>query len=322
MNNYGFYKLKIKESYQTLIPPLSSEEYLQLEENIVNEGCREPIIIWNNIIVDGHNRYKICTEWELPFRTQEINFSSDEEAIKWICANQLGRRNISEETRKYLIGKKYEAEKVIGARNITGSNQYKLSSNNASSVSNKTAHRIGDEYHISHNTVYKYGTYANAMDNIADKDRDIAQKILSGEMRISHENVLELSHLPNEDIKKLKGLFSNPDTKHVSFNDIKHELHWKKQTSSRRPKRSENKSNSYPVAEIKQMPVYDPDAELSSLTLTIPSWVSSITRAFSASDLTLITPSAASRLQQQLLELKNTINTYLDTIMEENKNHE
>ena len=81
MNNYGFYKLKLKEAYRTLIPPLSSEEYLQLEENIVNEGCREPIIIWNNVIVDGHNRYQICTEWELPFRTQEISFSSEEEAI-------------------------------------------------------------------------------------------------------------------------------------------------------------------------------------------------------------------------------------------------
>ena len=319
MNNYGFYKLKINETYRTLISPLSSEEYLQLEENIVNEGCREPIIIWNNVIVDGHNRYQICTEWELPFRTQEISFSSEEEAIKWICANQLGRRNISEETRKYLIGKKYEAEKVIGARNITGSNQYKLSSAKASSVGNKTAHRIGDEYHISHNTVYKYGTYANAMDNISEKDKDIAQKILSGEMRISHENVLELSHLPNEDIKKLKRLFTNPDTRHISFNDIKHELHWKRQSPPRRTTRSETKSKSHPVAEIKRMPAYDPDAELSSLTLTIPSWISSIARAFNASDLALITPTAASKLQQQLLELKNTINTYLDTMTEENK---
>lgn len=322
MNNYGFYKLKINETYRTLIPPLSCDEYLQLEENIVNEGCREPIIIWDNVIVDGHNRYQICTEWELPFRTQEITFASEEEAIKWICANQLGRRNISEETRKYLIGKKYEAEKVIGARNITGNNQYKLSSAKVSSVSNKTAHRIGDEYHISHNTVYKYGTYANAMDNISKKDKDIAQKILSGEMRISHENVLELSHLPNEDLKKLKGLFTNPDMKHISFNDIKHELHWKRQSSTKHTSRSDTKGKTCPIAEIKQMPAFDPDAELSSLTLTIPSWVSSITRAFSASDMTLITPRAAAKLKHQLIDLRNTISTYLETMTEDNKNHE
>ena len=70
------------------------------------------------------------------------------------------------------------------------------------------------------------------------------------------------------------------------------------------------------------MPAFDPDAELSSLTLTIPSWVSSITRAFSASDMTLITPRAAAKLKHQLIDLRNTISTYLETMTEDNKNHE
>lgn len=318
MSKYGFYKLKINEHYQSLIPPLSSEEYSQLEENIVNEGCLEPITIWNHVIIDGHNRYRICSEWDLPFKIREVHFHSEEDAIRWICSNQLGRRNISEETRKYLIGKKYEAEKTIGARNADGRNQYSPSTGKENSVINKTAHRIGEEYHISHNTVYKYGTYAVALDKIAAKDKMMAEKILSGQMRISHENVLELSYLPNEDIKKLKGLFDNPDGNHISFSDIRHELQWKKHSPRKRTPVPESKNKQIVTAEIKQMPAYDPDAEISSLTLTIPSWVSSITRAFNASDLSLITPSASDKLQKQLMALRNTINTYLETISEEN----
>lgn len=317
MNNYGFHKLQISTKYSSLIPPLSKEEYEQLEENILNDGCREPIIIWNKTIIDGHNRYKICSDWELPFSVREITFSSEEEAVKWICANQLGRRNISEETRKYLIGQKYEAEKIIGARNVNGHNQYTLNDKKTAAIINKTAHKIGDEYHISHNTVYKYGTYATALDKIALYDKEIAKKILSGQIRISHENVLKLSYLPPEDIKKLKELFSNPETKHIDYNDMQHELHWKKYSPKRKITEPGFENKSLPVAEIKQMPAYDPDAEISSLTLTIPSWVSSITRAFNASDLTRITPTAASKLHQQLLSLQNTINTYLHTISED-----
>lgn len=317
MNKYGIHKLNINPKYSSLIPPLSNEEYLQLEENILEEGCREPIITWNNTIIDGHNRYKICSEWELPFSIRRISFSSEEDAVKWICANQLGRRNISEETRKYLIGQKYEAEKIIGARNVNGHNQYTSNANKTSAIINKTAHKIGDEYHISHNTVYKYGTYATALDKIATTDRKIARKILSGQIRISHENVLKLSYLPPEDIRKLKELFSNPSTTHINFTDIQHELHWKKYPTKKKTIESEFDNKQVPVAEIKQMPIYDPDAEISSLTLTIPSWVSSITRAFNASDLNRITPTAATNLQKQLLSLQQTIDTYLHTIMED-----
>ena len=318
MSKYGFYKLKVQEQYRTLIPPLSPEEYSQLEESIVNEGCREAITTWNRTIIDGHNRYRICSEWDLPFKIREVDFDSEEDAIRWICSNQLGRRNISEETRKYLIGKKYEAEKTIGARNLEGHNQYVSTPNREPSAINKTAHRIGDEYHISHNTVYKYGTYAAALDKIAAKDKAIAEKILSGQMRISHENVLELSYLPGEDIKKLKGLFENPDGNHISYADIRHELQWKKSSPRRNGGSNDLRCKPSVTAEIKQMPAYDPDAELSSLTLTIPSWVSSITRAFNASDLSLITPSASSKLHKQLTSLRNTINTYLETISEDN----
>ena len=117
--------LKIEPKFKNLIRPLQRKEYLQLEQNILSDGCRDPIITWNGVIVDGHNRYEICMRHQIPFAVLEMDFSCEAEAIAWICANQLGRRNISEETRKYLIGKQFEAEKLAGAvKNPNGNNQY------------------------------------------------------------------------------------------------------------------------------------------------------------------------------------------------------
>ena len=58
--------LKIDKDFQDLIRPLFKNEYLQLEANLISDGCREPIAVWNGVIVDGHNRYKICTEHGIP----------------------------------------------------------------------------------------------------------------------------------------------------------------------------------------------------------------------------------------------------------------
>ena len=118
----GFAVLKIDPEFKTLIWPLRKEEYLQLEVNLTIDGCRDPIITWNNIIIDGHNRYEICNRLHIPYAVREMPFENREQAIVCICNNQLGRRNITEETRRYLIGKQYELEKVArsgSARGVT-----------------------------------------------------------------------------------------------------------------------------------------------------------------------------------------------------------
>ena len=87
-------ELKINLEFKKLIPPLSNEEYEQLRENIKNEGVRDPIIIWNNTIIDGHNRYEIAKELNVTFKTVEKNFANSDEAKIWVIKNQLGRRNL------------------------------------------------------------------------------------------------------------------------------------------------------------------------------------------------------------------------------------
>ena len=106
--------LKIDPEFQNQIPPLTDDEYKQLEENILKEGkLLSPLIVWNNTLVDGHNRYAILQKHpEIYFSTMPLRFENREEAVAWICKNQLGRRNLTPEQKYYLMGKQYEAEKA------------------------------------------------------------------------------------------------------------------------------------------------------------------------------------------------------------------
>ena len=104
--------LKIDPEFQSQIPPLTDDEFKQLEENILKEGkLISPLIVWNNTLVDGHNRYAILQKHpEIYFSTIPLPFESREEVLAWICKNQLGRRNLTPEQKKFLIGKQYSVE--------------------------------------------------------------------------------------------------------------------------------------------------------------------------------------------------------------------
>lgn len=95
-------ELKIKEEFKKLIPPLTAEEFKQLETNCIEEGIRDAIVTWQGFIIDGHNRYKIATDWQLSFKTIEKNFDSEEAVKEWMIINQFGRRNLSNYQRTLL----------------------------------------------------------------------------------------------------------------------------------------------------------------------------------------------------------------------------
>ena len=99
---------KITAEFKDLIPPLSPEEYAQLEENILTHGCRDPITLWRGKIIDGHNRYAICTKHEIPFETAELRLPSKDAVKLWILDNQLGRRNLTDAMRIELATRKVE----------------------------------------------------------------------------------------------------------------------------------------------------------------------------------------------------------------------
>lgn len=141
LNIYLPKHLKINPEFQKLISDLTNEEYKLLQENIEKEGCRDKIVTWNDTIIDGHNRYKICSKLNLKFTVEEKDFSSQDEAITWIINNQLGRRNLTDTQKTYLIGEKYNRGEKQGDRTdlTLRQNVPKLT----------TAEQIGQEYKIS-----------------------------------------------------------------------------------------------------------------------------------------------------------------------------
>lgn len=97
----------IDKEFESLIPPLSPEEYAQLEENCVREGIRDPLVVWDSddgeILVDGHNRMKISAEHGgIPFQIVRMHFDGRDSVKEWIVKNQFGRRNIPIYMRAWL----------------------------------------------------------------------------------------------------------------------------------------------------------------------------------------------------------------------------
>lgn len=138
--------LTVDEEFESVIPPLTDEEFELLKESILDDGeVYHPLIVWNNIIVDGHHRYKILKEHpELKYRITKREFENRYEAISWICLNQLGRRNLSGLQKQILIGRKFKAEKsAYGETHDFRGNQYtkKLSPQNEGIATYKNSYR-------------------------------------------------------------------------------------------------------------------------------------------------------------------------------------
>ena len=94
--------LVIDFEFQSLIPPLSDDEFKRLEKSILAEGVRDPIITWNGTIIDGHNRYTVCQKHGIKFNTAPRKFASRDAAKIWIIENQFARRNLSKYDRSVL----------------------------------------------------------------------------------------------------------------------------------------------------------------------------------------------------------------------------
>ncbi|MBD3155365.1 MAG: hypothetical protein GF368_01790 [Candidatus Aenigmarchaeota archaeon] len=111
--------LIIDDEFKTFIPPLTEEEFSALEQSIINEGCRDPLVIWDNIILDGHNRYNICMKHNLIFKRVEKNFDNKEQAKIWILENQLGRRNLNEAQRIDVVDRLFGLKEQQDAKERT-----------------------------------------------------------------------------------------------------------------------------------------------------------------------------------------------------------
>ena len=225
--------LKIDPEFQKQIPPLTDDEYKQLEENILKESkLLSPLIVWTSTLVDGHNRYAILQKHpEIYFSTMPLRFENREEAIAWICRNQLGRRNLSPEQKRYLLGKQYEAEKK--AAKIFRGNQYTLAKKSGGTHDDnhhsgkKTCDRIAEENGVSRASVLRASHYTRGIDIADNLSPGIKQKVFSGEVKFT-----------NEEMSKL--VLSSPDKRKDVFAEIMHpEITKAMETANADPKADE-----------------------------------------------------------------------------------
>ena len=195
----------IDDEFRDLLPALSEETLASLEANLIENGCRDSLVLWNGILVDGHNRYAICTKYDIPFNTVDKEFASREEAIIWIISTQVSRRSLTPEQLRYYRGKHYNTEKKAYGMN----NKYARQSINGQNdllyndIKENTADRLGIKYCVSPKTIRRDAKAAEAIDSIGESSPEAKKKILSREAKISKRELEELSGRPDEDIKSV-----------------------------------------------------------------------------------------------------------------------
>lgn len=212
----------IDPEFDNVIPKMMPDEFKLLEEQIVSIGeIINPIIIWNNTIIDGHNRYRILMKHpKLKYQTYIMIFKSRDEAILWICKNQLGRRNLSEINKRYLIGKQYETEKRI--EKFYG-NQYTLTfksglgQNDPDQNYHGTRTRIAKENNVSESYVKRANQFQKGLDAAESVLPGIKEDVLSGKLNPTLEDVASLYKLNDDERLKTIEAMKHKQTEKNSY---------------------------------------------------------------------------------------------------------
>ena len=182
-NNSSNIEISVLPELKSFIPPLSEDEEKLLFESIKAEGVKEPIDVWinnefeKNIIIDGHNRFKIAQDLDISFATNEHTFSSIDEVKDWMLKKQLGRRNLTDANRTYLVGLLYNNKKV---------GQGKYDRSDAVNVAQEISASTG----MSERSVRNAGDFAKGMDKLSD---DLKGHILGGKEKISKSDIQEVA---------------------------------------------------------------------------------------------------------------------------------
>jgi N6-adenosine-specific RNA methylase IME4 len=244
--------IKIDSELKSLIPALSKEEFEQLEKNILEEGIREPIVVWLEpkekeycedchdnvevgerdgdhyecldcgygfvgefIIIDGHNRYEIACKHDIDFERQIKYFENKEEAIDWMINNQLGRRNLTKETQSYLRGLQYKREK----KKNNGFEDRDLSG--AQNEQRKTtAEKLAEQHKVSRETIKRDELFTDAVDTIVkNTSPEVKQKLLNKEINITKNDIEKVSKHEPEKQKAIIDKMVNKEAK--SYIDAK-----------------------------------------------------------------------------------------------------
>lgn len=182
--------IAILKELREYIIPLTDEELFQLERNILNEGCREPLIVWRRrpndfVLIDGHNRYKICEKHNISFKVKELSFRDLDEVKIWMVENQMGRRNLTADQMSYYRGLKYLSlkKKKGGYENVKSKGQ----------IDTSTSQILASQFNVSESTVKRDAKFAQGLEIVGRSNPRLKMKILTGEAKVKKGDVQCLS---------------------------------------------------------------------------------------------------------------------------------
>lgn len=221
--------IHVDEEFKALIPPLSREEYKQLEENCVKEGIRDPLVVWklpgNEILIDGHNRWEISAKHAgIRFNVVYKEFENREAVKEWIIKNQLGRRNISKFVRAELALKLKPVIAEKAKKNLhQGQEPLQKSVNPVN-----TQKELAKAAKVSHDTIHKVEVIkekAHELDprTIEDLRRgDVSiNKVYSDIKASEHENIRQQEARELREAKSRSRDYQDTGDKIASFTDAK-----------------------------------------------------------------------------------------------------
>ncbi len=184
------HNITILEKFKQFMVPLSTEEFVQLEENILREGCKDPLVVWSRkderVLLDGHNRYAICTKHQLPFQIEELSFKSEDQATQWMINHQLGRRNLTPDQMSYYRGLKY-----LRLKQKRGGYDKVISEG----LNKSTAEILAEEFKVGPATIRRDANYAAGVEIVGRSNASLRQDLLQGKTKIKKKDIQFLANL-------------------------------------------------------------------------------------------------------------------------------
>lgn len=205
---------RIEAEFKNKIPPIGEDEFSRLRENIISAGeVYEPLVVWNGILVDGHNRWNVIQEFpEVKWRVRYIDCADKWAAFEWMYKNQLGRRNLTDQQRVYMIGKMYEARK--NSKGGDYGNQYTKVAKDQNDLKPKsTAEAIGREVGVAEPSVKRWEKFAKGVDALREVSPDAADKVLNGKADLTKAKVQAIAKMEPDEVQKTANEILNPPTK-------------------------------------------------------------------------------------------------------------
>lgn len=202
--------LQIKKEFKELIPELTREEYIQLENNCIEHGIQDSIKVWHGYVIDGHNRYEIAQNNKLEYRIEELDFDNENDVKEWMILNQFGRRNLSNYQRSVLALQLEDVFKAKAKEKQKEAGELKQKSAEAPIETRKELAKVAQ---VSHDTIAK-------VKHIEQKAApEVKAKLATGEVSINqaYQEIKKEEKKANYEQKKAE--FEKP-IKKINTNQI------------------------------------------------------------------------------------------------------